>query len=76
MSEAVPEFAGLTLSQIGDLGVQVLDLDKSPGPPGEPAEKRCERANRRNIRNDDGRGFGILSVRESRALPRAFDERF
>jgi NADH-quinone oxidoreductase subunit G len=40
MSEAVPEFAGLTLSRISDLGVQVLDLDKSPGPPGEPAREK------------------------------------
>jgi NADH-quinone oxidoreductase subunit G len=38
MSEAVPAFAGLTLSRIGDLGLQVLDLDKSPGPPSELAE--------------------------------------
>jgi NADH-quinone oxidoreductase subunit G len=37
MSKAVPEFAGLTLSRISDLGVQVLDLDKPPGPPNEPA---------------------------------------
>jgi len=40
MSEAVPDFAGLTLSRISDLGVQVLDLDKSPGPPGEPAREK------------------------------------
>jgi NADH-quinone oxidoreductase subunit G len=38
MSEAVPAFAGLTLSRIGDLGLQVLDFDKSPGPPSELAE--------------------------------------
>jgi NADH-quinone oxidoreductase subunit G len=38
MSEAVPAFAGLTLSRISDLGLQVLDLAKSPGPPNEPAE--------------------------------------
>ena len=57
MSEAVPEFAGLTLSRISDLGVQVLDLDESPGPPGEPLEKGA-RARRRNIRNDDGPVLG------------------
>ena len=38
MSEAVPEFNGLTLSRIGDLGVQLLQTDRSPNPPGEPAE--------------------------------------
>ena len=44
MSEAVPEFAGLTLSRISDLGVQVLETDRSPNPPGEPsAEKVRER---------------------------------
>ena len=40
MSEAVPEFAGLTLSRISDLGVQVLDLDKSLGPPGVPPREK------------------------------------
>jgi NADH-quinone oxidoreductase subunit G len=38
MSEAVPEFNGLTLNRIGDLGVQLLHADRSPNPPGEPAE--------------------------------------
>jgi hypothetical protein len=38
MSEAVPELNGLTLSRIGDLGVQLLQTDRSPKPPGEPAE--------------------------------------
>ena len=38
MSEAVPEFNGLTLSRIGDLGVQLLQTDRSPEPPGEPAK--------------------------------------
>jgi len=40
MSEAVPEFAGLTLSRISDLGVQILNADRSPNPPGEPAEEK------------------------------------
>ncbi|MGH7938443.1 MAG: hypothetical protein ACRD5Z_05655, partial [Bryobacteraceae bacterium] len=40
MSETVSEFKGLTLSRISDLGVQVLDLDKSPDAPGEPAEEK------------------------------------
>jgi predicted molibdopterin-dependent oxidoreductase YjgC len=43
MSEAVPEFASLTLSRISDLGVQMLDLDKSPGPPGEAAEEKVRK---------------------------------
>jgi NADH-quinone oxidoreductase subunit G len=40
MSEAVPELTGLTLSRIGDLGVQVLQVDESPGPPGEPSQEK------------------------------------
>jgi NADH-quinone oxidoreductase subunit G len=44
MSEAVPEFNGLTLSGIGDLGVQVLNVDESPAPPAEPGADQIERA--------------------------------
>jgi NADH-quinone oxidoreductase subunit G len=33
MSESVPQFAGLSLSKIGDLGVHVLNVDESPPPP-------------------------------------------
>ena len=40
MGEAVPEFAGQTLSRISDLGVQVLNKDRSPDPPGEPAKEK------------------------------------
>jgi NADH-quinone oxidoreductase subunit G len=40
MSEATPEFDGLTLSRIGDLGVQLLQADRSPNPPGEPADAK------------------------------------
>ncbi|HEY2711991.1 MAG TPA: molybdopterin-dependent oxidoreductase [Chthoniobacterales bacterium] len=40
MSEATPEFDGLTLSRIGDLGVQLLQTDRSPNPPGEPADTK------------------------------------
>ncbi len=40
MNEATPEFAGLTLSRISDLGVQILNTDKSPNPPGDSAEKK------------------------------------
>ena len=38
MSEAIPEFSGLTLSRISDLGVQLLNIDETPGLPGEPAD--------------------------------------
>jgi NADH-quinone oxidoreductase subunit G len=41
MSAAIPEFAGLNLSRIGDLGVQVLNLEGSP-PPGEPAREKVK----------------------------------
>src|SRR6202011_6209441 len=44
MSEAVPQFAGLTLSNIGDLGVQVLHSDDSPAPPPSPGADEMERA--------------------------------
>ena len=40
MSEAVPEFAGLTLSRISDLGVQVLNINEIPGPPAAPADEK------------------------------------
>jgi NADH-quinone oxidoreductase subunit G len=33
MSESVTQFAGLSLSKIGDLGVHVLNVDESPPPP-------------------------------------------
>jgi len=38
MSHTIPEFAGLNLSKIGDLGVQIMTIDESPGPPAEPAK--------------------------------------
>jgi NADH-quinone oxidoreductase subunit G len=44
MSEAVPEFAGLSLSKIGDLGVQVIQVNESPAPPLERAAKDIEKA--------------------------------
>ncbi len=40
MSEATPELSGLTLSKISDLGLQVLNIDRTPGPPGEPSEEK------------------------------------
>jgi len=38
MSDAVPEFAGLSLSKIGDLGVHVMQLKESP-PPEKPSDE-------------------------------------
>jgi len=43
MSEAIPELAGLTLSRISDLGVQVLETDRSPDPGGEPAKEKVRK---------------------------------
>ena len=40
MREAIPEFAGLTLSRIGDLGTEILETERSPSPPGEPAREK------------------------------------
>jgi NADH-quinone oxidoreductase subunit G len=42
MSAAVPEFAGLSLSKIGDLGVQLIDVEDAPGAPGEPAKEKSK----------------------------------
>jgi NADH-quinone oxidoreductase subunit G len=42
MSAAVPEFAGLSLSKIDDLGVQLIDVEDAPGPPGEPATEKIK----------------------------------
>jgi NADH-quinone oxidoreductase subunit G len=38
MSEAVPQLAGLSLSKISDLGVQVLNVDAPPPPESTPAK--------------------------------------
>jgi len=43
MSEAVPQLAGLSLSKIGDLGVQITESDASPGPPNEPAKDEVKK---------------------------------
>ena len=43
MSDAVPELAGLTLSRIGDLGLQVVDVANGPKPPGEPAREKVRK---------------------------------
>ena len=44
MSEAVPEFAGLSLSKIGDLGVHVMQVSESPPPPIDAKSRDIERA--------------------------------
>ncbi|MFL6515865.1 MAG: molybdopterin-dependent oxidoreductase [Chthoniobacterales bacterium] len=44
MNETVPALSGLTLSGIGDMGVQVMDVDESPAPPRHPGAGEIERA--------------------------------
>jgi len=44
MSEDVPQLAGLSLSKIGDLGVQVMQARESPPPPVDPAARNIEKA--------------------------------
>jgi hypothetical protein len=44
MSAEIPEFAGLTLSKIGDLGVQVIKANEEPRPSIEPKAKDIEKA--------------------------------
>jgi predicted molibdopterin-dependent oxidoreductase YjgC len=44
MSETVPQFAGLSLTKIGDLGVHVMQVDESPAPPVDPAASNIEKA--------------------------------
>ena len=55
MSEMVPQFAGLSLSKIGDLGVQILNTEELPPThPGdeEAIEQAIEiQAARRGIRH-------------------------
>jgi NADH-quinone oxidoreductase subunit G len=43
MSAAVPALAGLSLSKISDLGVQVLEIEQSPPPPWEPAKEELNK---------------------------------
>jgi NADH-quinone oxidoreductase subunit G len=43
MSAAVPALAGLSLSTIGDLGVQVLEIEQNPPPPCEPAKEEMKK---------------------------------
>jgi NADH-quinone oxidoreductase subunit G len=44
MAAAVPEFAGLSLSKIGDHGIQIMQANESPAPPVELAAKDIEKA--------------------------------
>jgi NADH-quinone oxidoreductase subunit G len=44
MSDAVPEFAELSLSKIGDLGVQIMRANESPAPPIDSAAENIEKA--------------------------------
>jgi NADH-quinone oxidoreductase subunit G len=43
MSESVPQFAGLSLSKIGDRGVQVMEIDQAPAPLWEPARNEMKK---------------------------------
>src|SRR5437588_2863284 len=47
MAAEVPEFHGLTLSKIGDLGVHVIKEDESPRPPVDPKAKDIEKAEKK-----------------------------
>jgi NADH-quinone oxidoreductase subunit G len=44
MSEAVPEFAGLSLGKIGDIGVHVMQVDECPAPPFDSKSEDIEKA--------------------------------
>ena len=44
MAGAVPQLAGLSLSKIGDLGVQVMQAHESPPPPVDPTAAAIEKA--------------------------------
>jgi NADH-quinone oxidoreductase subunit G len=43
MSESVPALAGLSLSKIGDLGVQVMEIEQTPAPSREPAKDEMKK---------------------------------
>jgi NADH-quinone oxidoreductase subunit G len=44
MSAEIPQFANLTLSKIGDLGMHVMKADESPRPPVDPKAEDIEEA--------------------------------
>jgi NADH-quinone oxidoreductase subunit G len=66
MSETVPQFAGLTLSKIGDLGVHILEMQELP--PMQPGDEQAiqqavaVQARRRDVREQ---------LRETRVRPGA-----
>ncbi|HEY2139176.1 MAG TPA: molybdopterin-dependent oxidoreductase [Chthoniobacterales bacterium] len=43
MTESISPLAGLSLSKIGDLGVQVMEVDQTPAPPWEPAKEEVKK---------------------------------
>jgi NADH-quinone oxidoreductase subunit G len=43
MSESVRGLAGLSLSKISDLGVQVMEVEQTPAPPLEPAKEEMKK---------------------------------
>ncbi len=47
MSAEIPQFAGLTLSKIGDLGVQVIEENESSRPPVDPKAGDIEEAEKK-----------------------------
>jgi len=47
MSAEIPQFDGLTLSKIGDLGVHVVKEDESPRPPVDPKARDIETAEKK-----------------------------
>jgi NADH-quinone oxidoreductase subunit G len=79
MSETVPQFAGLSLSKIGDLGVQILDIEELP--PTHPSDEEAIeqaiaiQAARRSVRSDldhvkDHVGASMNPEVETQATPR------
>jgi NADH-quinone oxidoreductase subunit G len=44
ISESVPQFAGLSLSKIGDLGIQIMQMESTPAAPAEPKARDIEQA--------------------------------
>jgi hypothetical protein len=76
MSETVPQFAGLSLSKIGDLGVHILEIEELP-PTHPQDEKAIEeaieiQAKRRAVREQvhEARARAGASTFEREAAPR------
>jgi hypothetical protein len=79
MSETVPQFAGLSLSKIGDLGVHVLEIEELP--PTHPSDDDAieqaiaVQAARRGVRHELDHiqahpGASTIRQVESEAAPR------